>query len=103
MKIKIISVLIAAGFSCMPMSLVALAQADPPYKNFTEAHKEGVYHIKKGDPGYESRLNRDGDEHRLRTQASLDQVAICFQLGKCDVGVAADSRSQLLLTELVAA
>ncbi|SKV85426.1 Uncharacterised protein [Mycobacteroides abscessus subsp. massiliense] len=51
MKIKIISVLIAAGFSCMPMSLVALAQADPPYKNFTEAHKEGVYHIKKGDPG----------------------------------------------------
>ncbi|WP_236740213.1 excalibur calcium-binding domain-containing protein [Mycobacteroides abscessus] len=45
----------------MPMPLVALAQVDPPYKNCTEAHKEGVYNIKKGDPGYESRLDRDGD------------------------------------------
>nr|WP_074352190.1 excalibur calcium-binding domain-containing protein [Mycobacteroides abscessus] len=32
-----------------------------PYKNCTEAHKDGAYNIKKGDPGYESRLDRDGD------------------------------------------
>lgn len=61
MNTKIIPALMAIGFSFASVPLVALAQADPPYKNCTEAHKEGVYNIKKGDPGYESRLDRDGD------------------------------------------
>ncbi|WP_235660038.1 excalibur calcium-binding domain-containing protein [Mycobacteroides abscessus] len=45
----------------MPTSLVSVAQADPPYKNCTEAHQDGAYNIKKGDPGYQSKLDRDGD------------------------------------------
>lgn len=61
MKTKIIPVLIAVGFSLGSAPLMSLAQADPPYKNCTEAHKDGAYNIKKGDPGYESRLDRDGD------------------------------------------
>lgn len=61
MKTWGVSALFAVGFSLAPMPLAAVAQADPPYKNCTEAHKEGVYNIKKGDPGYESRLDRDGD------------------------------------------
>ncbi|MDM2419347.1 excalibur calcium-binding domain-containing protein [Mycobacteroides abscessus] len=61
MKSGIVSAVIAAGFSFMTMPLVTVAQADPPYKNCTEAHKDGVYNIKKGDPGYEPRLDRDGD------------------------------------------
>ncbi|SLC56771.1 Excalibur domain-containing protein [Mycobacteroides abscessus subsp. bolletii] len=61
MKTKIIPVLIGVGFSLAPSPLMSIAQADPPYKNCTEAHKDGAYNIKKGDPGYESRLDRDGD------------------------------------------
>lgn len=61
MNTKIIPVLIACGFSFTPIPLASVAQADPPYKNCTEAHQDGAYNIKKGDPGYQSKLDRDGD------------------------------------------
>ncbi|MEC4903380.1 excalibur calcium-binding domain-containing protein [Mycobacteroides chelonae] len=40
---------------------MSVAQADPPYDNCTQAHQDGAYNIKKGDPGYRTKLDRDGD------------------------------------------
>ncbi|MGD1172158.1 excalibur calcium-binding domain-containing protein [Mycobacterium seoulense] len=37
------------------------AQAGPPYKNCTEAHKDGRYNIPRGDPAYQPKLDRDDD------------------------------------------
>ncbi|MBV0917953.1 excalibur calcium-binding domain-containing protein [Mycobacteroides chelonae] len=61
MKTKIIPVLLATGFSLTPAPLMSVAQADPPYDNCTQAHQDGAYNIKKGDPGYRTKLDRDGD------------------------------------------
>ncbi len=61
MKTKVIPALMAAGFSVLPISLASVAQADPPYGNCTEAHQDGAYNIKKGEPGYRAKLDRDGD------------------------------------------
>ncbi|WP_100522665.1 excalibur calcium-binding domain-containing protein [Mycobacteroides abscessus] len=61
MKTKIISALIGAGFCLAPVPLASVAQADPPYDNCTQAHQDGAYNIKKGDPGYRTKLDRDGD------------------------------------------
>ncbi|MBA0048604.1 excalibur calcium-binding domain-containing protein [Mycobacterium sp. NPDC050853] len=36
-------------------------QADPPYGSCKEAHADGAYNIKKGDPGYRPKLDRDND------------------------------------------
>ncbi|MGH3563076.1 MAG: excalibur calcium-binding domain-containing protein [Mycobacterium sp.] len=38
-----------------------IASAGPPYKNCTEAHKDGRYNIPRDDPAYASKLDRDGD------------------------------------------
>lgn len=35
--------------------------ADPPYANCKEAHADGAYNIKRGDPGYRQKLDRDND------------------------------------------
>jgi len=35
--------------------------ASGPYKNCTQAHEDGRYNIPKGDPDYQSKLDRDGD------------------------------------------
>lgn len=40
---------------------VAQAQLDPPYANCKEAHADGAYNIKRGDPGYRQKLDRDND------------------------------------------
>lgn len=45
----------AAGFA------PAIASASPPYKNCSEARADGAAPIHKGDPGYSSKLDRDGD------------------------------------------
>lgn len=37
------------------------AQADPPYANCTQAHRDGRYNIPKGDPAYQPKLDRDND------------------------------------------
>lgn len=39
----------------------APTQTDPPYANCKEAHADGAYNIRKGDPGYRAKLDRDGD------------------------------------------
>lgn len=36
-------------------------RADPPYGSCKEAHADGAYNIKKGDPGYRPKLDRDND------------------------------------------
>lgn len=61
MKTNIISGVMAVGFSFLPMPLVSAAPADPPYDNCTQAHQDGAYNIKKGEPGYRAKLDRDGD------------------------------------------
>ncbi len=38
-----------------------IAAAAGPYKNCTEAHKDGRYNIPQGDPDYKSSQDRDGD------------------------------------------
>lgn len=40
---------------------VTVASADPSYKNCTEVRKAGKAPLLKGDPGYSSKLDRDGD------------------------------------------
>lgn len=37
------------------------ARVDPPYGSCKEAHADGAYNIKKGDPGYRPKLDRDND------------------------------------------
>ncbi|WP_255795329.1 excalibur calcium-binding domain-containing protein [Mycobacteroides abscessus] len=36
-------------------------RADPPYGSCKEAHADGAYNIKKGEPGYRPKLDRDND------------------------------------------
>jgi hypothetical protein len=43
------------------VSVAPAAQAGPPYKNCTEAHKDGRYNIPRGDPAYQQKLDRDND------------------------------------------
>lgn len=43
------------------VSLAPAAQAASPYKNCTEAHKDGRYNIPKDDPAYQTKLDRDND------------------------------------------
>ncbi len=38
-----------------------MASASGPYRNCTEAHKDGRYNIPKGDPDYQSKMDRDND------------------------------------------
>ncbi|MGN6334567.1 excalibur calcium-binding domain-containing protein [Mycobacterium sp.] len=38
-----------------------MATASGPYRNCTEAHKDGRYSIPKGDPDYQPKLDRDND------------------------------------------
>lgn len=38
-----------------------LSQVDPPYGSCKEAHSDGAYNIKKGEPGYSKKLDRDND------------------------------------------
>nr|WP_232069021.1 excalibur calcium-binding domain-containing protein [Mycobacterium mantenii] len=38
-----------------------LATASGPYRNCTEAHKDGRYNIPKGDSDYQPKLDRDND------------------------------------------
>lgn len=42
-------------------SAAAPTQVDPPYGSCKEAHADGAYNIKKGDPGYRPKLDRDND------------------------------------------
>ncbi|TVS85777.1 excalibur calcium-binding domain-containing protein [Mycobacterium helveticum] len=37
------------------------AQADPPYRNCSQAHADGRYNIPQGDPAYTQKLDRDND------------------------------------------
>lgn len=39
----------------------ALTRVDPPYASCKEAHADGAYNIKRGDPGYRPKLDRDND------------------------------------------
>ena len=57
--------LVAVGASAailgIGVSIAPAAQAGPPYKNCTEAHKDGRYNIPRGDPAYQQKLDRDND------------------------------------------
>ncbi|MCV7254163.1 excalibur calcium-binding domain-containing protein [Mycobacterium hackensackense] len=54
--------LIAATLIAVAGAAVApAAQAAGPYKNCTEAHKDGRYNIPQGDPDYKDSQVRDGD------------------------------------------
>ncbi|MBS9534382.1 excalibur calcium-binding domain-containing protein [Mycobacterium sp. M1] len=46
----------AVGFATVPV-----AAAEPYYKNCAEARDAGVAPLHEGDPGYRSKLDRDGD------------------------------------------
>ena len=49
------------GFGSVLVAVPAVAAADPPYANCSEARADGAAPIHKGDPGYSSKLDRDGD------------------------------------------
>lgn len=50
-----------AAFLGIGSTIAPAAQADPPYKNCTAAHKDGRYDIPRGDPGYQQKLDRDNN------------------------------------------
>lgn len=43
------------------VALAAPAAADPPYSSCADARADGASNIQQGDPGYSSKLDRDGD------------------------------------------
>ncbi|CPR79156.1 excalibur calcium-binding domain-containing protein [Mycobacteroides abscessus] len=61
----VISILTTGVILSMATPFVANAaapmQMDPPYGSCKEAHADGAYNIKKGDPGYRPKLDRDND------------------------------------------
>ncbi|SKD37036.1 Excalibur domain-containing protein [Mycobacteroides abscessus subsp. massiliense] len=53
--------MVIAASAAWPASAAAPTLADPPYGSCKEAHADGAYNIKKGDPGYRPGLDRDHD------------------------------------------
>lgn len=50
-----ISNIVCDSSCCRPGTIRA------PYGSCKEAHADGAYNIRKGDPGYSKKLDRDGD------------------------------------------
>lgn len=63
MTIRVLTAAMAtiAAFLGIGATIAPAAQAGPPYKNCTEAHKDGRYNIPRGDPAYQQKLDRDND------------------------------------------
>ncbi len=63
MAIRVLVAAMAMIPACLgiEVSIAPSAQAGPPYKNCTEAHKDGRYDIPKDDPAYQPKLDRDKD------------------------------------------
>lgn len=57
-RFPLVAVVAAVGVG---VAVAPVAVAGPPYKNCTEAHKDGRYNMPKGDDAYQSKLDRDGD------------------------------------------
>jgi hypothetical protein len=57
-RVLLMAAVTAVGLS---VALAPLASAQRPYKNCTEAHKDGRYDIPQGDDAYWSGGDRDGD------------------------------------------
>lgn len=59
--------LVMAGMAATAMfvgigaTIAPPAQAGPPYRNCSEARKDGRYNIPRGDPAYQQKLDRDND------------------------------------------
>ncbi|OHU26275.1 calcium-binding protein [Mycobacteroides chelonae] len=53
--------MVIAASAAWPVGAAASTQVDPPYGSCKEAHADGAYNIKKGDPGYRPGLDRDHD------------------------------------------
>ena len=51
----------AAGIITGATVTAPLATASGPYRNCTEAHRDGRYNIPKGDSDYQPKLDRDND------------------------------------------
>lgn len=51
----------AAGIISGATVTAPVASASGPYRNCTEAHRDGRYNIPKGDPDYRPKLDRDND------------------------------------------
>ncbi|WP_423489108.1 excalibur calcium-binding domain-containing protein [Mycobacteroides sp. PCS013] len=45
----------------LPVGVVPVSLADPPYASCKEAHADGKYNIPRGAPGYAPKLDRDED------------------------------------------
>ena len=60
MKKTLTGVTLAAAFGFTALA-ASPAAAAPPYANCTVANAEGAFNITVGEPGYEPRLDRDGD------------------------------------------
>lgn len=53
--------MMVAAAAAWPAGAAAPTQVDPPYGSCKEAHADGAYNIKRGDPGYRPKLDRDND------------------------------------------
>jgi hypothetical protein len=58
MRVLLATALTVVGVGVM---LAPVATAERPYKNCTEAHKDGRYDIPQDDPAYWPGGDRDGD------------------------------------------
>ncbi len=59
---RLLGAVVAAALAVsLPVGVVSVASADPPYASCKEAHADGKYNIPRGAPGYSAKLDRDGD------------------------------------------
>lgn len=51
----------AVGIITGTTATAPVATASGPYRNCSEAHRDGRYNIPTGDPDYQPKLDRDND------------------------------------------
>lgn len=59
MSIKYLVVVCAVAATAL--AAASTAAADPPYANCSAAHADGASNMTPDHPGYQSKLDRDGD------------------------------------------
>lgn len=57
----VLSAFVVAGCLGIGLTVAPAAQASPPYANCKQAAQDGRYNIPRGDPAYQSKLDRDND------------------------------------------
>lgn len=60
-RLVLTAMTVIAAFLGIGAAVAPPTQADRPYRNCTEARKDGRSNIPRGDPAYQPKLDRDND------------------------------------------